>query len=66
MIIKTKHSSVPRTLRNLKPHLSQVQTSVLAVLAATALDVVERVCIWGLITLTFQVQLAAWEDLKHL
>ncbi|KAL6830016.1 hypothetical protein V8C40DRAFT_263826 [Trichoderma camerunense] len=55
MINKTKHSSVPRTLRNLKPHLSQVQTFIVGVLAATALDVVESVCIWGLITLTLQL-----------
>jgi TPP-dependent 2-oxoacid decarboxylase len=55
VITSTKRASVPRILKQLKPHLRQVHTFVLAVIAATALPVVGTVCIWGLITFMVQV-----------
>lgn len=55
LIQKTKHNSVPQMLRQLKPHLGQIQTFVLGALATATLPVVESVCIWGLITLVLQV-----------
>jgi len=57
MITKTQSANVPRILRQLKPHLSQVQNFVLGILASATLPVVETVCIWGLISLVLEVWL---------
>ncbi|OKO93437.1 hypothetical protein PENSUB_12500 [Penicillium subrubescens] len=64
MITETQNASVPRILRQFKPHLSQIQNFVLGILASVTLPVVETVCIWGLISLVLQLAQRSQEVLE--
>src|SRR5437762_148747 len=55
LISNARQSSVPRFLRQLKPHVEHIQTFFLGVLFAFDFSSAESVCIWGLVTLMLQV-----------
>ncbi|KAI1453884.1 hypothetical protein F4805DRAFT_461272 [Annulohypoxylon moriforme] len=54
LIVKTKDSSVPRLLRQLKPHLDQITTFVFSVFVTLNLPSIPSICLWGLITFMLQ------------
>ena len=55
LIQTTRNRGVPRFLRQLKPHITQVQTFVIGALVLFDLSAIESLCIWGLMTFTLLV-----------
>jgi len=55
LIAGARNAGIPRFLRQLKPHVEQMQTFILGVLLALKFSSLESVCIWGLITLMLQL-----------
>lgn len=55
LIVHARQSSIPRLLRQLKPHIYHIETFFLGALLALDFSSTESVCIWGLVTLMLQV-----------
>ncbi|KAJ8130114.1 hypothetical protein O1611_g3512 [Lasiodiplodia mahajangana] len=55
LIWNAKEASVPRLLRQLKPHIDHIQIFFLGALIALDFSSTDTVCIWGLVTLMLQL-----------